>query len=133
MLAIVSAGRSKEGFLARADGLSEHAEVLGAIGLVLGALSAAAAVFPLLGSAKLHKAQFLSHLIYFGYLRHWDPADLSTRLATVTADDEVEMLGRQLVAMSERNWTKHRLVQISLILTMTGVVGITLAVATVGR
>lgn len=55
--------------------------------------------------------------IYFGHLRHWDPADLAVTLASTGA---LAVVSQQLVDISRICWRKHRMVQWSLALATLG-------------
>ncbi len=115
------------GLLSRLIGLGDLAQLLGII-LLIGAVTTATwALIPQLGSAAEHRATHRDHTIYFGHLRHWDPAELAARLRTAGQEDPFPMLARQLVEMSKRNWTKHRKVQASLLLGVGGVALIAMA------
>lgn len=61
----------------------------------------------------------IGDIIYFGHLREWQPPSLAERIAEVSQDDEIAMVSRQLVTLSRINWRKHRLLQISLSLTVS--------------
>ena len=115
------------GLLSRLTGLGDLAQLLGII-LLIGAVTTATwALIPQLGSAAEHRATHRDHTIYFGHLRHWDPAELAARLRMAGQEDPFPMLARQLVEMSKRNWTKHRKVQASLLLGVGGVALIAMA------
>jgi hypothetical protein len=89
--------------------------------LMLAAGLTATATVPALGSTRAHRRASPNNFIYFGHVRH-RPADrLAEQLAAVTEQDQVAMLARQLVVMSVLNWRKHRLLQISMLLTVTAV------------
>lgn len=66
-----------------------------------------------------------TNTIYFGHLRHWDPADLARTLRDRRTDEE--QLARQLVAMSKIAWRKHALLQWSLGLLVAGTVCLLIA------
>ncbi|WP_085067132.1 Pycsar system effector family protein [Catenuloplanes japonicus] len=72
----------------------------------------------------------IGDLIYFGHLREWQAQSLAERLGELSEDDELAMVSRQLVTLSRINWRKHRLLQISLSLTVSamsiGAVAVTL-------
>jgi hypothetical protein len=123
----VMAANGEGGILHDLHGWAHNVEITGIVLLVVAAIAAVAGVSPLLGSAREHRRQYDKHFVYFGHLRHWNAIELSSRLARLTADEELEMLSRQLVEMSKRNWTKHRYVQISLAATALGVVAIAIA------
>jgi hypothetical protein len=86
--------------------------------LLLGAMAAGGLVVaPTLGPSARVAADSTLNLIYFGHLRCWSPAALAGELRRVSADDELAMLSRQLVALSRLRWRKHRLLQVSVLLT----------------
>ncbi|MER7645165.1 Pycsar system effector family protein [Streptomyces sp. NPDC126522] len=55
--------------------------------------------------------------LYFGHVRHLDPAVLE---AALRDKDPLPSLSRQVVVMSEIAWNKHRRVQWSLMLAVAG-------------
>ena len=124
----IAAGHQKDGFLGKLTGWHLGVVVAASIGLVIGIVSTIAAVTPQLGRAKKHRAEYTSHLVYFGHLRHWKPHELSAELARVTGADELRMLGFQLQRMSEINWRKHQLLRIGLILTALAIIATAVAV-----
>jgi hypothetical protein len=63
--------------------------------------------------------------VYFGHLRHWSADNLVQRLRS--PDDLLDVLANQCVTMAKISWTKHRLVQISM---LSGASGILLLVVT---
>jgi hypothetical protein len=87
---------------------------------VIAVALAAAAVIPLLGRTREHKVEHANNAIYFGHLRHWRHDQLSDRLRHLSPDDELQQLGRQLVALSRRNWRKHRNLQLSMLAALVG-------------
>jgi hypothetical protein len=90
------------------------------IGVLLLAIGAAAmAIFPRLGRGQVPDRA--SHTIYFGDLRRWSPPELRGHLAGLTENHELEMLSFQLTSMAQRNWLKHRWVQLSLVLSLIGI------------
>jgi hypothetical protein len=101
-----------------------------AIGMLMLAVTASAvAVVPVLGSPWRHRRERPRHIVYFGHLRLWRAPDLATKLTRVTVREQADMLALQLVALSRLNWRKHRLLQVSVgltvlsVLTMSVVVG----------
>jgi len=124
----IAAGHQKDGFLAKLTGWHLDVIVAASISLVIGIVSTIAAVFPQLGRAKTHRAEYTSHLVYFGHLRHWKPYELSAELADVTGADELRMLGSQLQRMSEINWRKHQMLRAGLLLTALPIVAVTIVV-----
>jgi len=86
--------------------------------LLLAMCVGAAAMVPVLGSARRLRRERRRNWIYFGHVRTWNAPDLARRLADMTAEDEIAMLCQQLVALSRINWRKHRLLQVSVILAL---------------
>lgn len=117
----ILAANAERGVLGTLTGCAAVIEVAGAVSLVIGLLSSAIAVFPLLGPVREHRANFRDHFIYFGHVRHWEPAALAEALRQRSQPDEFDMLALQLIAMSKRNWLKHRFVQVSLLSAILGV------------
>jgi hypothetical protein len=95
---------------------------------VVAVVLAAAAVIPMLGRTRVHRAERTQNAIYFGHLRHWKPEQLLPWLARMTPEQELEQLNRQLVAMSRRNWRKHRHLQLAMLAALLGAVIIGIAV-----
>lgn len=91
----------------------------------------AAAMVPVLGSSRRLRQEGATNVIYFGHLRTWTANALTPRLVEMTTDDEIAMLSRQLVALSRINWRKHRLLQISVILTLFAMTAGTSAIVAV--
>lgn len=89
---------------------------LGVVGLGAAILFAVAVVIPTLGSEKIKK-EAASNYIFFGHLREWRSADLERALER---GDILPVLSRQLVVASDIAWTKHRRLQISLMLAVIG-------------
>ena len=85
--------------------------------LVLGLLSVVMVSLPRLRFFNLGK-EVPDNFIYFGHLRKWKPSELESALTT---DSPLPMLSRQLVVMSQIAWKKHRLLQLSLIFAVAGV------------
>ncbi len=118
---------SDVGLLAKLTGVGDLVQLLGVVCLIGAVVAATWALMPQLGSATVHRATHRDHTIYFGHLRHWDPAELAADLRNLEHEDPLPMIARQLVEMSKRNWTKHRKVQASLLLGVGGVVLIAVA------
>jgi hypothetical protein len=109
------------GLLARPGGHAHPvANEAGMLALLLAIVAAAIAIFPRLGQNAADRGPH-RQVIYFGDLRRWDETELSGRIATLTEGEELGMLSRQLTEMSKHNWVKHRWVQISLVLSLTGI------------
>lgn len=104
--------------------------VVGAIGLIallLAIIAGVMAIFPRLGQGNHDRGP---HVIYFGDLRRWDTAELTSHIAGLTEGDELGMLSRQLTEISRRNWAKHLWVRRSLVLALTGILIIAVLVMT---
>lgn len=115
LIAAVISGLAPDGALDALTAVGAVAARAGALLITVAAVLAAIAVLPLLGSSVDHARDYRSNLIYFGHLRHWpDGPDLADRLRSLSSDDILEQLARQLRQMSRRNWRKHRLLQISI-------------------
>ena len=127
LYAIISA-QGKDGFLARLGGWHRPAEAAGIALLLLGISAAIVAVFPRLGRADSHRDN-RHQPIYFGNLRHWKAMELKDHLAGLNQDGELDALSQQLVEMARHNWTKHRWVQMSLVLSLAGILVIAVAAA----
>ncbi len=125
LYAVVSAA-SNGGLLTRLAGWHRAAELAGLAILLFAVSAAATAVFPRLGRTTKHN-HGRHDVIYFGRLRQWNATELRTRLASLTLDEELDALSRQLVQMSRQNWRKHRWVQISLVLALAGILMISAA------
>jgi Family of unknown function (DUF5706) len=120
LYAIISAlGRG--GLLARAGGWQQHiADPIGMFSLLLAILAATIAIFPRLEHKKRdHNRQ--RQAIYFGDLRRWSSAELTSYLADLTEQHELDALSRQLIDMAGHNWVKHHWVQLSLFLAVAGI------------
>ncbi|MFB7010269.1 MULTISPECIES: Pycsar system effector family protein [unclassified Streptomyces] len=84
--------------------------------LLCGALLAAAAVTPNLRLERKGPGPDDDYL-FFGHLRHFEPEALEAALRSGSA---LSALSRQIIVMSEIAWTKHRRVQLSLLLAVMG-------------
>ena len=127
LLAALIAAHARDRLLGQLTGWRH---VLGDVSLALSSMSvlvAGAAVVPLLGRSAQHRRGHREHLIYFGHLRHWNPEDLAVRLQTLTVEDELQQLSRQLVELSRRNWMKHRRLQAAMTLAVVGAACVALA------
>ena len=94
----------------------------GVIALGLAALSAIMVVIPRGGDGN--RGATPRGYVYYGDLRHWTAEELAVRLNT---GDSLPALTRQLVALSQIAWIKHRRVRHSL--TLAGVGGVLVALA----
>lgn len=103
---------SKDGLLAHVESWGTWTLHIGTIVLLAGVVLAVAVVLPQLRGRRT-RAEHSRNFIYFGHLRHWDAEKLADRLE----DDPVgrEVLARQLVTMSKILWSKHVLLQWSLV------------------
>jgi hypothetical protein len=109
------------GLLARLGGRPYPvASAIGIFALLLAIAAAAIAVFPRLRKKDEGRDRH-RQVIYFGDLRHWKAAELSSHIAGLAKGEELDVLSRQLTEMSKHNWVKHRWVQISLILSLAGI------------
>ncbi|MEK8143920.1 Pycsar system effector family protein [Streptomyces sp. M10(2022)] len=104
----------------RLDQVTGPAEVVLWLGVALVGLSAILAVLVVL---PRHNGQGRSpnpardEFLFYGHLRHWAPDELARQLGRA---DPLPTLSRQLVVMSAIAWTKHKRVQQSLLLAVTG-------------
>ena len=83
-------------------------------------LFAAGVVTPQLRRWRSRKGgtEWKKGIVYFGHLRHWDPADLKREL--LNQPEALESLSRQMVRMSEISWRKHSWAQFSMTLAALG-------------
>lgn len=128
LLAAILAGYAQDGLLLHLQGWRRLSTWAGMLSLSAAILFAALAVKPSLGRTRHHRSDARDNLIYFGHLRHQDPNRVSARLRSLSAAEQTDMLGRQLVAMSRANWRKHRWVSASVISILLAVVAISVAV-----
>ncbi|MDR7273989.1 Pycsar system effector family protein [Catenuloplanes atrovinosus] len=100
-----------------------------ALMLVVAAMGTSVAVVVPVLRPKTHMVTS-DDIVYFGHLREWQPPSLARRIERLSKEDEIAMVTRQLVTLSRINWRKHRLLQISLSLTVSamsvGAVAVTL-------
>lgn len=120
LLVAALAGHTKDGPLGSLHGWRNILQGGGVVLLLIAFGFAAGAVIPMLGRVRDHRASYDSNTIYFGHVRHWDPAALVDRLRTQTAAQQKDLLAQQLIQMSNRNWLKHRLVQASVFAVLPG-------------
>lgn len=87
-------------------------------------LLAAGVVTPQLRRYQARKggSEWTKNIVYFGHLRHWDPAELKREL--LDQPEALDSLSRQLVRMSEICWRKHSWAQVSMILAVCGAAAI---------
>ncbi len=64
------------------------------------------------------------NVVYFGHLRHWDPAQLSVHLLSLDDAAKVDSISRQLVALAQIAWRKHVLLCWSIALWPVGAVAV---------
>ena len=88
--------------------------------LTLGMLFAGAAVQPVIGSARRTRTEREDHTIYFGHLRHWTAETLAARLPSLDDERQVLMLSREIVTAARLTWRKLRLLQVSVAVTLLG-------------
>ena len=105
------------------DWFEQWAYSLGVTSLAVGLLSVALVVRPRL-RARHANGEAAENFIYFGHARRWHPEELERALRE---SDMLPILTRQVVAMSDVAWLKHRLLQASL--TSAGLSAALLAVA----
>jgi hypothetical protein len=109
------------------DGLADVAAKLGIGCLLFAIVCAVSVVMPQLDRKNAKKPEvWQENTVFFGHLRHWDAADLTTKLSEHA--DEERQLARQLVVMSQIAWRKHERLQWSLSLFLAGGVLTVLAV-----
>lgn len=103
----------------RSSALASVLFSLGSFTLAASVVLSVLVIFPQLRGRK-SKLEAPNHFIYFGHLRHWEPAALEERLR----GDKVGLtqLATQLVNMSQIVWRKHRWLQWSLAMFVAGVV-----------
>jgi hypothetical protein len=89
---------------------------IGVLLMVAGVSFAAWAISPNL-SKERRGPENDDDFLYFGHVRHLDPAVLE---AALRDKDPLPSLSRQVVVMSEIAWNKHRRVQWSLMLAVAG-------------
>lgn len=129
VLAATVSGSNNDSVLSTLTGWREVALRCAIVLVLLGILFAGFVVRPALGPVKVHHANHQDHFIYFGHLRHWNAQQLAARLRILTPHEQCDQVALQLVAMSKRNWWKHRLLQWSLYATILSAVLIAIATA----
>jgi len=115
------------------SGLSHwrHIAVLtGIAGVFLAIMAAVVSVYPRLPRGIPEDSTRHLYMIYFGHVGQWNPSDLTARLKTLTVDEELDALGKQLVEISRSNYSKLRWLQASLILASLGM--LTILAASIG-
>jgi hypothetical protein len=118
------------GNLARSTNTERHIASVFGIAMLLAAIAASALViFPRLGRRNRNPVR-QQQVVYFGDLRHWDGPDLCAHIAKLSDDEQLKVLSQQLTQMSRLNWAKHRWVQVSLLLALTGMVVTVLSAVT---
>lgn len=124
-VAAVIAGQADSGPFATLHGwrivVFWGAVVAGCLSVVL----SMAAIYPRLGPAHRKRDAGDGDLIYFGHLRHVEAEEVATRLTGLTVGVETRALSRQLCAMSQLNWWKHRLLQGALLTLGTACLSLT--------
>ncbi len=122
VLAALFAGFASGRTLNSLHGLNRLGAIAGTSLSVIAVLLAGCAVIPLLNRRKVLAADHRDHLIYFGHLHRWDADELHNRLRNLTPADELNQLSLQLVALSTRNWAKHRFLQAAMIAGAAGAI-----------
>jgi hypothetical protein len=128
VLAALFAVQSPRLLLGRLTGWRSMVADIGVGFHVIAVVLAAAAVIPMLGRTKVHRLERTQNAIYFGHLRHWKPEQLLQWLTRMTPEKELEQLNRQLIALSRRNWRKHRNLQLAMLVALLGAATIGIAV-----
>jgi hypothetical protein len=117
---VAVAGFTKDGSLF--GSLDDCAEIatfsVGVTLLIAAVISVGNVVKPRL-RGRATSQEWPNHFIYFGHLRHWSPDELTNKLQNA---ELLPALAQQLVAMSDIAWKKHRGVQVSLWLALSGFV-----------
>lgn len=109
--------------LGRIDGCALWVFYLGVTALTISALFAISVVSPNLRKGKA-SSESHDNFIFFGHLRHWNPADLEMALRE---RDPLPVLARQLVVMSDIAWNKHERVKKSFAFAVFGALLVALA------
>jgi hypothetical protein len=89
---------------------------LGIAFLILSLLLVLWVISPHLRSKRVGE-EYRSNVIYFGHARFWKPSELTTVLS---GGDILPMLSRQIVAISNIAWKKHRNLQLSILGSVIG-------------
>jgi len=93
--------------------------------LLLAAMAfAAVAVLPVLGSRQRLRRDHPTNFVYFGHLRWWRPNELAVKLDELSVQDTYRMLAEQLVRLSRMAWFKHRLIQVSVLVTAAALIAV---------
>lgn len=114
----VLAAQDDGGILGHISAQGQVSLTAGVTLIVLSILTSAASVFPLLGP-RIPDRERLG-VIYFGHLRHQSSATIARRIKGLDAARQGQMIAEQLKQMAQRNWIKHRLLQVSLVLGLGG-------------
>jgi hypothetical protein len=89
---------------------------LGVAFLVVALLLVLWVVSPHLRTKKIGD-EYRSNVIFFGHARYWQPRELTSFLSGA---DILPMLSRQIVAISNIAWKKHRNLQLSILASVIG-------------
>jgi Pycsar effector protein len=89
---------------------------VGVLLVVCAVVAVVTVVMPQLRASRL-KSEWRRNFIYFGHVRYWQPDELT---ATLRREDPLPALSQQLINMSNVAWKKHRRLQISLLLAVSG-------------
>lgn len=109
--------------LGKIDGFALWVFYFGVAALAVGAILAISVVSPLWRRGKV-RAESHDNFVFYGHIRHWDPADLATALRE---RDALPMLTRQLVTLSDIAWSKHERVKGSFAFAVLGALMVALA------
>ena len=85
--------------------------------LVASGAAAAAVIYPILAKSNTQEVD----LLYFGHVRLMSDEELIRGIQQMSSEEEWATLARQLTRMSQGNWRKHRLLQLSIWLMGAGV------------
>jgi hypothetical protein len=102
------------------------AAAIGITTLLLAIVAGTIAIFPRLGRRDKNPESH-RQIIYFGDLRHWKAQQLGAYISGLAAGEQLQVLCQQITEMARLNWVKHRWVQASLILSLTGITIISVA------
>jgi hypothetical protein len=92
------------------------AVAFGVAAIMAGAALSAMVITPRLRTGHLRRESRTDH-VYFGHTRHWTPEDLERSLRQ---GDPIPQLSRQIVALAEIAWVKHRRVRASIVVSVVG-------------
>jgi hypothetical protein len=96
---------------------------LGIAVLILSLLLVLWVISPHLRSKRV-RDEYRSNVIFFGHARYWKPPELT---AFLSGGDILPMLSRQIVAISNIAWKKHRNLQLSILGSVIGAAFVAIA------